>query len=288
MLNLLRGAEGGRLLATNRKPIALRIVIGALLTMTGCTAAFGLMNDPPRKSPAATTSTSSSTSSTTSSTPVTAATVPTTLATTTTVTLPPTTTIPAVTTTNRTKAVFPPKEVADQPWVPFAQVGGVTLHHPSNRVERVGFHESNNDGARPLEVLPGAIAPMDQETRERGTGTRTAADVVSDPRVQVRSPVTGTVIRGGRYTLYCDYTDNYLVIAPDQHPGWEVKVLHVGPLQVKRGERVVAGVTVIASRPNVLPFESTVDKSSPTQPAWPHVHIEVVDPSIPDRPGEGC
>ena len=220
--------------------------------------------------------------------------------TTTTATIPPTTTSPPTTTTTTqppptttkppppTRPVFAPKSVPDQPWIPFATVGGVTLHHPSNKVERIGFHESNHDGARQLEVLPGAINPSLMETRERGTNGQSAADVVVEPETQIRSPVTGTVKRGGRYTLYCDFSDFFVVIEPDAHPGWEVKLLHIDNLRVRRGARVIAGQTVLASRPAVLPFESQVDESSPTRPAWPHVHIEVVDPTIPDRPGEGC
>jgi hypothetical protein len=172
----------------------------------------------------------------------------------------------------------------DQPWTPFATVGGVVLHHPSNKVERVALHESNHDGARELELLPSAVAPSMLESRNRGTSPRGAADVVVDPDTQIRSPVTGTVKRGGRYTLYCDNSDYYVVIEPDQHPGWEVKLLHISELKVRKGARVVAGQTVLASSPAILPFESQVDESSPTRPAWPHVHIEVVDPSIPDRP----
>jgi hypothetical protein len=180
--------------------------------------------------------------------------------------------------------------VAEQAWVPFATVGGVILHHPSNLVERIAFHESNHDGARGLEALPGAVAPSTLESRQRGTSPRGAADVVVDPETEIRSPVTGTVKRSGRYVLYCDHSDFYVVIEPDQHPGWEVKLLHIGDLRVSKGSRVTAGQTTMASRPAVLPFESQVDESSATRPAWPHVHIEVVDPSIPDRPspGGGC
>lgn len=159
------------------------------------------------------------------------------------------------------------------------------MHHPSNRVERVAFHESNHDGARELEVLPGAVAPSTLETRERGTSARTAADVVVDPNSKIRSPVTGVVKRSGRYVLYCDHRDYFVVIEPDSHPGWEVKLLHIDELRVQKGVRVTAGQTTIATRPAILPFVSQVDESSATQPAWPHVHIEVVDPSIPDRPG---
>jgi hypothetical protein len=35
-----------------------------------------------------------------------------------------------------------------------------------------------------------------------------------------------------------------------------------------------------------LPFESQVDEYT-AQPANPHVHIEVIDPSIPNIPGPG-
>ena len=177
--------------------------------------------------------------------------------------------------------------VVEQDWTPFAAVGGVTLRHPSRRVERVGFHESNHDGARELEVLASAADPVTLESRERETGLRTAADVVADPDVEIRSPVTGRVKRAGTYVLYCKHRDDYMVVEPDDHPGWEVKLLHIDGVQVRAGDRVVAGETVVAPRPTRLPFASQVDEVT-AQPPWPHVHIEVVDPSIPDRPGAGC
>ena len=124
------------------------------------------------------------------------------------------------------------------------------------------------------------------EDRERGTGSRTAADVVADPDVEIRAPVTGRVKRAGTYVLYCDYRDDYVVIEPDERPGWEVKVLHINGVRVRGGDRVVAGETVLAPRPTRLPFDSQVDEFT-APPPWPHVHIEVVDPSIPDRPNPG-
>ncbi len=76
------------------------------------------------------------------------------------------------------------------------------------------------------------------------------------------------------------------MIEPDARPGWEVKLLHIDGVQVQAGQRVEAGVTVIAPRPTILPFGSQVDDHT-AEPAWPHVHIEIVDPSIPDRPNPG-
>jgi biotin carboxyl carrier protein len=184
----------------------------------------------------------------------------------------------------------PPRVVHEQAYTPFATVGGVTLVHPAARVERVGFHESNHDGARSMGTVEGTAAPLTMEGRGRLTEPHTAADVVVDPEAEIRSPVTGTVLRGGGYILYCSVSDDYVVIEPDDHRGWEVKVLHIDGLQVRRGDRVTAGETVIAPRATQLPFESQVDEFRTAEPAWPHVHIEVVDPSIPDRPspGGGC
>ena len=220
------------------------------------------------------------------------------------VTVAPTTTAVAVTAAPTTAApvTAPPttapapapvplrtRTVVEQPWLPFAAVQDVVLHHPSAQVEMVGFHESNHDGAQAMTPLATAVDPTVLESRERDTAPTGAADVVSHPQIEVRSPVNGTVKRGGRYVLYCDNYDYYVVIEPDGHPGWEVKVLHIAGLFVRPGDRVVARETVIAPHPTQLPFESQVDESS-GQPAWPHVHIEVVDPSIPDRPtpGGGC
>lgn len=184
----------------------------------------------------------------------------------------------------------PVRSVGEQPFSPFATVGGVTLVHPSRLVERVAFHQSNHDGARQMDLTADTVAPVTLESRTRGTASRTAADVVSNPTGEIRAVVTGTVVRGGSYTLYCDYTDFYVVIEPDAHPGWEVKMLHLAGITVSAGERVFAGQTRVAPRPAQLAFESQVDELTNGGRAWPHIHIEVVDPSIPDRrtPGGGC
>jgi hypothetical protein len=211
----------------------------------------------------------------------------TTTSTSTTSTTTPTTVAPQPTTTRRPAR---PRLVTEQDFTPFAVAGDVTLRHPTRRVERVGFHQSNHEGARVLEPLPSAVAPTDLETRGRLTSGRTAADIVSDPEGEVRAPVSGKVLRAGTYVLYCKYSDDYVAIEPDAHPGWEVKILHIDGVRVRPGQRVVAGETVIAPRPTKLPFKSQVDEAATADPPWPHVHVEVVDPSIPNvpSPGGGC
>ena len=194
----------------------------------------------------------------------------------------------AVTTT--TVPPPPVRSVTDEQWTPFATVGNLTLVHPSARVERIGFHQANHDGARQLDPTPGAVAPATLEVRDRLTPDRTAADVVVDPEVEIRSPVTGRVKRAGTYVLYCRHSDDYVAIQPDDQPGWEVRILHINGVQVRPGARVTAGVTVLAPGPTQLPFESQVDELRTVDPAWPHVHIEVIDLAIPDQPspGGGC
>jgi hypothetical protein len=61
-------------------------------------------------------------------------------------------------------------------------------------------------------------------------------------------------------------------------------------LTVAVGDRVEAGVTQVAERATVLPFDSQVDEFT-AEPSNPHVHVEVIDLSIPDIPsgtGSGC
>lgn len=177
------------------------------------------------------------------------------------------------------------KRAMDLP--PFAAVGGVVLRQLSTGVELIGFHQANHDGARQLQPRPTAPPSTTMDGRSRPTGSRSAADIVAHPHQPVRAPVTGTVIRAGTYRLYCDYSDDYAVIEPDARPGWEVKLLHIDGVQVEPGDRVHAGTTVLAPRPTRLPFRSQVeDYSAPRN--WPHVHVEVIDPSIPDESSGSC
>ena len=194
----------------------------------------------------------------------------------------------STTTTTTTTTTVSPRPVTQQAYTPFAAAGGVVLRHPAARVERIGFHESNLDGAQQLETLGTSAPTLVLEGRARDTLARGAADVMGDPEAEIRAPVTGTVLSAGTYVLYCKHSDDFLVIEPDDHPGWEVKMLHIDGVRVRPGARVQAGVTVVAPRATKLPFESQVEEGS-YRPAGPHVHIEIDDPSVADRPtGPGC
>jgi murein DD-endopeptidase MepM/ murein hydrolase activator NlpD len=168
-----------------------------------------------------------------------------------------------------------------------ATVAGLTLQTPASVVERAGFHQSTHPGAQ--EMTAAAPAPVRLSTmpsRDRGTIERGAVDVVVQPSTPIKAPISGSVKRAGTYTLYCRYQDSYLVIAPDARPDLEVKLLHLRDLAVKPGQRVTAGDKV-AGQANKFPFSSQIDDYT-VSPSWPHVHLEVVDPSVPRPPGSGC
>ncbi len=213
--------------------------------------------------------------------PVAPSTSPPSTSTTTPTTITPTT----ISTTTTTTLLGRPTETALEV---FGFAGDVPLRYPAQQVAVIGFHESSHDGSQQIDVTEPPTPVLTMESRDRGTGSRTAADIAVAPSTPIFSPVSGVVLRSGTYTLYCDHADDFVVIEPDDRPGWEVKVFHIVDVQVSAGQRVEAGTTLMAPEARVLPFESQVDEFS-AAPPWPHVHIEVIDPSIPDRPsGSSC
>lgn len=169
---------------------------------------------------------------------------------------------------------------------PFGIVAGVWLRHPAAIVERIGFHQSNHEGARDIAATAWAAGPVLLAARGRLSGRFSAADIVVPRDAAILAPVTGTVLRAGSYVLYCEHADDFVVIAPDSAPHLEVKLLHIDGVVVAAGDRVVSRQTVLAPRATVLPFASQVDATTAT-PSWPHVHLEVVDPRIENVPNGG-
>jgi len=181
-----------------------------------------------------------------------------------------------------------PRIVTEHDYEPMAEAGPVTVVFPASRVERIGFHEAGHTGAQNMKPFVYETQSMTMDSRGRKTGAESAVDIVVDPAVEIRSPVTGTVLYAGSYVLYCDHDDHFVIIEPDDLPGWEVKVFHMVDVEVSSGDRVEAGVTRLSSGGRYLPFDSQVDEFT-SEPSWPHVHVEVVDTSVPDeRTGGGC
>lgn len=166
---------------------------------------------------------------------------------------------------------------------------GLALAMPVESLEIIGFHEAGHPGSQALNAAANLTPMLTMETRGRGTPPRSAADIVVPPGQAVLAPATGTVIAANPYVLYCDYDDALVYIEPDHMPGWEVRVFHIDAIEIAVGSRVIAGETLIAGTARTLPFESQVDEHT-SEPSWPHIHVEVVDTSVPDTrpPGPGC
>jgi hypothetical protein len=170
---------------------------------------------------------------------------------------------------------------------PLATVAGLTIAAPSGVIERAGFHQSTHPGA--LAMIAADDAPVRTSvlaSRGRGTARTGAVDIVVEPATGIVAPVSGTVARAGDYTLYCRYRDGYVVINPDGRPDLEVKLLHIRGVSVRAGQRVEVG-DAVAAHATTFPFSSQVDALT-AEPSWPHVHIEVVDPSVPRKSSGGC
>lgn len=172
---------------------------------------------------------------------------------------------------------------------PLGVVGGITVLYPVGHIELIGFHEAGHPGSLEIEPVDSAVPSLTMASRLRGTNSQSAADIVVPPGEPVLSPVSGTVVASKQYVLYCKYDDRLVYIEPDGQPGWQVKLFHLEGEGPPVGSRVEAGVTRVGTGARALPFESQVDVHS-ADPSWPHVHLEVVDTTVPDTrpPGPGC
>ena len=183
-----------------------------------------------------------------------------------------------------------------QPATPrLASVGGLTLSPPSPDVLLVGYHEASKAGALALHPVGRGLSnenttritlPPDADdgsdyhvmsSRGRVLPPTSAVDIVMRDGDAVRSPVDGVVIEVRPYALYGKHPDTRIEIRPDDAPDLRVVLIHVDGVRVTAGQRLAAGKTVLADTANRFPFASHVDRYLDER--WPHVHLEVVDPS---------
>lgn len=180
---------------------------------------------------------------------------------------------------------------------PIARVAGIELVAPSKDTVLVGFHEAAAPGTLEMEslaplavalngertqVAAGAsedqVAPvMELPTRERAAGPASAVDIAVPAWRDIVAPVSGTVTAVDPYTLYGEFADNRVEIEPEGQPGVRVIMIHIGEIEVRPGDEVVAGETLIAKTAKQFPFSSQIDRFAEhaSGKARPHVHIEV-------------
>jgi hypothetical protein len=204
---------------------------------------------------------------------------------------------PSATDAERTSEVDPEPLTA-----PLARVGELELWSPGEDPVVVGYHEAAHVSAEP--VVPVGVLLEDHNTtrtdlpaddpagldylvmssRGRAAGPTSAIDVVLEEGRQVFAPVTGTVVDVREYVLYDGHEDLRIEIVPELRPDLRLVVIHLDGAQVEVGDRVVGGVTPVASTARTFPFSSHIDRE--TEPdRHPHVHLELQPVDRP-RPGD--
>jgi hypothetical protein len=154
----------------------------------------------------------------------------------------------------------------------FALVEDLELRLPSHEVVVHGFHEASTRTS--LAMTPVGDGSLVLPSRGRPAPATSAVDLVLVDEVPVRSPVTGTVEVAERFHVYGKHPDRRIVLVPDDAPELRVVVLHVTGVSVAPGDRVEAGVSVLAESARRFPFRSQIDDETAPD-AWPHVHYEV-------------
>lgn len=171
----------------------------------------------------------------------------------------------------------------------FAMVKGLTLRLPAQRLKGVAYHEAAYSAALALKPLgrcarnvnrykfdcpPTTPGPryMVMSSRGRAHPATSAVDVAMSNRSRVVSPVTGRVAKVRAYWLYGRYRDYRVSFIPAGRPNLAAVMIHLRRVQVRPGDRVIAGTTVIAL-PRRLPFHSQVN--SYVGRGVSHVHLEV-------------
>jgi len=144
--------------------------------------------------------------------------------------------------------------------------------------------EARAAGAESLEPTSGLLQDEDgvwtgwgmQVWRTNVNGrSDTAVDCGARPGTPVISPVTGTVMRIRPYKLYGRINDFEFNIKADGWNDVDVIVLHVTDPVVKEGDRLVAGVTRIASVRKLTGVLSGMQLRTYTSEGGNHTHLQL-------------
>lgn len=129
--------------------------------------------------------------------------------------------------------------------VPFAKVGKLTIMIPARSPMLLAYHESLFKSAAAMKPVGDKKDWLIQPSRGRGTPGTSAIDIPLQPGTDVLAPVDGTVMDVIEYPLYCEALDHLVVIRPLDDRDVSVVVMHLVDVQVKKGDEVFAGGTVL-------------------------------------------
>jgi len=192
-----------------------------------------------------------------------------------------------------------------QPPTPLvARYRGLDIHMPirPSQLTMLAFHQASYTDALRMRILvpyqdPQNDSPLHRPAtagqagvfpgrairlwRSGRTGQpETAADCGTKAGTIAVSPVTGEVIGVRRYRLYGRYPDYQVHIQPDGYPHVDCVVIHIEQPTVKKGDRVVGGVTPI-SRVRLLSNLFHIQLGEYTHEAGNHVHFQLNELKTP-------
>ncbi len=218
-------------------------------------------------------------------------------------------TVPAESTAQGMRALNP----QDGPTPYFASYKQLKLRLPvsAKTVTEVGFHQASYSYARHMtSLLPygdaekakkdrtthrdsdkqqrGADAVLAGEVlklwRNRSGKPDTAVDIGANAGSTVYAPVSGTVVKVKRFDLYGKYPDIEIHIQPEGFPTLDVVMIHVDDAICEPGDKVVAGITPLASIRELDPRIGPQLKNY-TRNGGNHTHLQVNDATHPSYKG---
>lgn len=184
--------------------------------------------------------------------------------------------------------------------LPFATVPelGLTLYlyAPYKKIRGIGYHESShtraysltpvgkclrNDNAWDVDVALESQVEVPvyyiMESRGEYAAGTTVADIAMDSGTPVLAPVSGTITKIESKVIYDEYDDLQIEMIPDGLPNVRVAFLHIEKIQIKAGDKITQGKTVMGIPRDWRPyFASELDDY--IKPPMPHVHIQVNRP----------
>lgn len=194
-----------------------------------------------------------------------------------------------------------------------ASYGGldVRLPVPLDQLTEIGFHQASNDYALSMTTtMPTASTDEVKRTRTTGrdiaaqktgidavlTGSvvrmwrnrpgqpDTAVDVGAPAGADVYAPVTGTVVKIKKFSLYGKYDDYEIHIRPDGFPDIDCVMIHVDDLSCEVGDYVIGGATRVAAV-RLLSNRINHQLAEYTKDGGDHVHVQLNDASHPGYKG---
>jgi murein DD-endopeptidase MepM/ murein hydrolase activator NlpD len=130
----------------------------------------------------------------------------------------------------------------------------------------------------PDTVWPGTCLRLWRSNRSGQPDT--AADVGADAGTAVYAPVSGTVLQVKTYRLYDKYDDCEIHLQPDGWDDVDVVLIHIDGVQIAPGDRVVAGVTQIATV-RKMSDKIEIQLGGYTPNGGDHVHVQLNKVDVP-------